>query len=145
MADDRKYKRTPACIALIVAALEHGTTRTAAAAAGGISLQTLSRWMDDDDDFVEAVTQAEGIAQQTITQALFDLAKDKGDVRAMELWLRKRCKEDWGDSSDPLSVKKDKREEEKHTIEMRSNKAALAAQLHAAKEGNLPIDPDEVG
>lgn len=127
------YKKTEAVVNAVVEALKNGATRTAAAAHAGICLDTLSTWMKIHPDFSEAVTRAEGVAEYSVSQHIFN--QSQNDWRAAETWLRRRRPKDWSDVEDLAR--------EMQYLQLRSEKLALAAALHAATANNIPTDPDE--
>ena len=90
------YKRTPLAAKRILLALKKGATRTAAAAKGGVSLDTFKRWCEEDAEFAESVVAAEGEAEASMSEVLFTAAK-KGEWRASESWLKRRRSREWGD------------------------------------------------
>jgi hypothetical protein len=93
-----EYKRTESNARKIVAALKKGATRTAAAAKAGLSLATLSRWCEADAEFAESIAIAEGCAEASVSEVLFDAATKGREWRAGESWLKRRRRHEWGDS-----------------------------------------------
>ncbi len=134
------YKKTDAVVKTILQQLEVGNTRTAAAATAGVSLSTFSRWFTEDADFSESVTRAEGKAESSMAQRLFNAADM--DWRAAERWLKMRRPSDWTDI-DPLDQLIKSHDIEIKALQLRAERVALAAALATAKTNNIPTDPDE--
>ena len=93
------HKRSALRRAAILNALRQGSTREAAAAAGGIARQTFWRWTQDEPAFADDVTMAEGQAEMAMVQAVSDAAES--DWRAASWWLERR-RPNW-----KLSVRRD--------------------------------------
>lgn len=94
-------KYSAARVKAICAALSEGATRTAAAQSNGINRDTLREWMQDYPAFSGAVMRAEAEAEQAMSRALHAAATGKEpDWRAAESWLKRRRREEWGDSLD---------------------------------------------
>lgn len=95
----RKTKRTPEVEKRILDALRVGATQKDAAAAAGIGENTLDDWKRADQDFRDAVTRAEGACAARMAARLYqEAAKDEGDWRAAESWLKRRRRSEWGDN-----------------------------------------------
>jgi transposase len=86
-------KRTPARKAVILAALEQGHTRVAAAALAGIHKTTLYDWVAVDPALAEAMDLAEAKAEAGVAQALMMAAGR--DWKAAITWLEHRRRIDW--------------------------------------------------
>ena len=107
----------------IVDALKTGNTRRASAAYGGISEDTLARWIESNAGFAEQVELAEAECEvamaaiirkaalgQTVkktkttktAEATITVVEEvfEYDWRAAETWLKRRKRADWGDSID---------------------------------------------
>lgn len=94
-------KCTPGRVRAICARLREGGTRTAAARSSGISLETFRQWMAGNLEFSAAVMRAEADAEQAMARAVYGAATGKEpDWRAAESWLKRRRREEWGDSLD---------------------------------------------
>ena len=102
MARPTKYSETLA--KGICDALQVGATRKASAEAVGIDYNTFLRWVARFDSFATDVTRAEAKAELRFTTALAKAAQgtesEPGDWRAAESWLKRRRRQDWGDSID---------------------------------------------
>lgn len=119
------WKRTPQAATAIIQALTMGATRTAAAAMGGISLATLSRWMVEDVEFADSIISAEGSAEYAMSQSLFSAGGS--DWRAAESWLKRRRRSVWGDN---VTVSADK------------EAAGIIAELFGEEAGgDTPVTP----
>lgn len=79
----------------VLAALENGCTRRAAAGAGGIHHATLYRWMDGDATFRDAVEKAENVAEARATTLVVKAAYE-GTWTAAAWWLERRRPEQYG-------------------------------------------------
>lgn len=90
----RPSKRQPETQAAIVAVLARGNTRTDAAAAVGISLDTFARWGHDDADFRAAVEKAE--AEARIKRVLIIEKAARTSWQAAAWHLERRDNEHWG-------------------------------------------------
>lgn len=95
-------KYSDALAAVICQKLSVGSTRTAAAESSGIHRDTFANWMASRSAFFHAVTRAEAEAEEkfirTIALAAKGTADVPGDWRAAESWLKRRRRDDWGDS-----------------------------------------------
>lgn len=77
--------------------LRNGSTRRAACWSNGICEDTFANWLKSKSDFSEQVKQAEALAEIKFTDVIADAAKN-GDVKAALEWLKRRRRDDWGDS-----------------------------------------------
>lgn len=91
---DRK-KQTQSTVNKILASLACGNTRKVSAYASGISLRTLQDWMDVDEDFSQAVHEAEA-TWESVHVATINTASKNGDWRAALTLLERRNPIDWG-------------------------------------------------
>ncbi|MBM3260349.1 MAG: hypothetical protein FJY99_11460 [Candidatus Sericytochromatia bacterium] len=91
----RPTKRNPAVEDQILRALAAGQARWPAAALAGISGNTLSRWISDDDAFALEVQRAEA---QAVATALGTITKAaaSGTWQAAAWWLEGRYPAEWG-------------------------------------------------
>jgi hypothetical protein len=87
--------------------LRSGYTRTAAAAAAGVTRMTFYRWMDD-DTFRDEVEKAEGMAEAAYTTAVANAVPRSWQAAAW--WLERRRYQDYA-RRDQLEVKMDLRAE----------------------------------
>jgi hypothetical protein len=98
----RPTKYTPERVKAITDALVSGSTRTAACGNGDITLETLADWMSRYPEFSVTVTRAEAKAELRFTNTLAAAAAGTdevpGDWRAAESWLKRRRRDDWGDT-----------------------------------------------
>jgi hypothetical protein len=95
----RPTKRTPETEAKILNALRVGASRKDAADAAGVDYSNFLRWTEQFREFREAVTRAEGEVAARMTARLYQEAtKDGGDWKASLEWLKRRRRDDWGDS-----------------------------------------------
>jgi hypothetical protein len=79
--------------------LRGGATRRDAAAASGISRETLRVWMADDLAFLALVEEAEGeCASLMAARLVAEARRSDGDWKAALAWLQRRRREEWGDS-----------------------------------------------
>ena len=76
--------------------LEDGSRRMAAAQMVGISYMTVYRQLKSDQEFAEAVDEAEMNVDEQVVDALFDAAVS-GNVTACQVWLYNRRPEQWSD------------------------------------------------
>ena len=79
----------------VLAALEAGCTRRAAAGAAGIHHATLYRWMDADATFRDTVEKAEDVAEARATSIVAKAAYE-GTWTAAAWWLERRRPEQYG-------------------------------------------------
>lgn len=86
----------------ILDAIEAGVSHAGAAKAARIAESTLQDWLARGRDgepgyaeFAVRLREAEGKAERTIVDKLFEAAK-KGNVGAMCFWLERRRHRDWG-------------------------------------------------
>lgn len=96
----RKTKRTPEVEKRIIDALRVGATQKDACAAAGISWETFDEWCKAFPEFSESVTRAEGACAALMAATLYEAARTGKDWRAAESWLKRRRREEWGDSLD---------------------------------------------
>jgi hypothetical protein len=78
----------------ITQALAAGNTRRAAAAGGGISEDTLARWVRRYAGFAEAIKSAEAEAERAHVGNIVRAAAE-GTWQASAWWLERRRPEDW--------------------------------------------------
>lgn len=102
----RKTKRTPELEEKIFEQLQLGCTRRAACAVAGISEETFYCWMREIPEFSELVVAAENQAEAGFTNVI-QKAAAAGDWRAAESWLKRRRRDDYGDSVDIKKVDDD--------------------------------------
>jgi len=101
----RPAKITKARKAVILAALEQGQTRTAAAALAGIHRSTLYDLMAREPDLAEAADLAEAKAEASVAKALYDQATGpRADFRAQVAWLERRRRVDWKPATATMEV-----------------------------------------
>jgi len=91
----RPTKRNPAVEDQILRALAAGQARWPAAALAGISGNTLSRWISDDDAFALEVQRAESRAVAAALGVITKAAAS-GTWQAAAWWLERRYPADWG-------------------------------------------------
>jgi hypothetical protein len=96
----RKTKRTPEVEKRILDALRVGATQKDACAAAGISWETFDEWCKAFPEFSESVTRAEGACAALMAATIYQAAREQKDWRAAESWLKRRRREEWGDSLD---------------------------------------------
>lgn len=77
--------------------LRAGCTRTASVASAGIDYKTFQAWMRRYSRFSSDVQKAEAEAENAMAKEIQSAAK-LGDWRAAESWLKRRRRDDWGDS-----------------------------------------------
>jgi transposase-like protein len=116
LGEGRRTKATPERIAFLLAALEAGDTRTAAAASVGVHIHTLSRWLVENEQLRDAVEVAESRAEHNYLGVIAKAAAD-GNWQPAAWWLERRK---WRDYA--------KRERVDVTIEMRHEMERLAEQ-----------------
>jgi hypothetical protein len=92
----RPTKYTAVISDVICESLRSGTTRTGAVAAANIAYDTFGEWMEHKPDFRYAVLRAEAEAENEMVKVLRSAAPD--DWRAAESWLKRRRRDDWGDT-----------------------------------------------
>lgn len=80
--------------AKILQALKAGNTRKAAYDYAGVGHDAFYRWLEEDRNFSESVSEAEATAEITCATTILNAAR-KGDWRAADTWLAKRRREDW--------------------------------------------------
>lgn len=81
-------KLTEPRVEAVLDALNHGATREAAAAAGGITRVTLWRWLNDDETLRNEVEKAEGRAEYAFTTVVANAAVSSWQAAAW--WLERR-------------------------------------------------------
>lgn len=96
----RKTKRTPEVEKRIVDALRVGASRKDACDAAGVGERTFYEWLEDFPQFSQAVTHAEGACASLMAATIYEAARGQKDWRAAESWLKRRRREEWGDSLD---------------------------------------------
>jgi len=99
MARPTKYNDAKA--AQITTLLRGGCTRKDAAGSVGISSDTLVRWSRSNADFAALVESAEAYAAVKMTTIVTAAAAT--EWRAALEWLKRRRREEWGDSADITS------------------------------------------
>ena len=105
MARPTKYSEERA--AAICKLLGDGCTRKAAYESNGISHGTFAEWLEKYPAFPESVTRAEAEAEAIFTKSIYKAATAyDADWRAAEFWLKRRRRDEWGDS---VNVDLDKR------------------------------------
>lgn len=91
----RPRKRTPTAQERILEALQLGATYKRAAAAAGISYDTLNDWMRDDLQFRQQVKEAEGVAAVAALRQIQRAAKS-GAWQAAAWILERRYPQEYG-------------------------------------------------
>jgi len=81
----------------IIDALRTGCSRRDAYEYGGIDAQTFATWLKRYSDFSVLVQEAESQAAVMHTANITKAAKD-GDWKASLEWLKRRRRDEWGDS-----------------------------------------------
>lgn len=80
--------------------LKRGCSRTAAVGTSGIDYVTFLSWMANNSIFSNAVHDAESVAEELVTNRLFEEATNpNGDWRATVEFLKRRRNKDWGDQT----------------------------------------------
>jgi transposase len=126
----RKTKRTPEVEKAITDALRVGASRKDAAAAAGVSERTFYEWMGHFPQFSQAVTRAEGQCAARMTARIYQEATaERGDWKAALEWLKRRRRDEWGDSIDVRKLSDDE----------------LIARATAALRGVDTTGPDATG
>ncbi len=92
--DDKKAEQ-------IATLLRSGCTRKDSAGSVGISPDTLVRWVRSNADFAALIESAEAYAAVKMTTLLTAAAAT--EWRAALEWLKRRRREEWGDSADITS------------------------------------------
>lgn len=101
----RPTKYTPANRKKILDALKNGALRKDAAEAAGVGTSTFSEWLNQFPEFSEAVEAAEAEVANACAARIVQEARDpSGDWKAALEYLKKRRRNDWGESLD-LKVK----------------------------------------
>lgn len=95
MARPTKYTETLA--SEICRHLKTGCTRRDAFNAVGISDETFANWLKNKLGFLEQVNRAEAEVANSMTRAVVKAGND-GDWRAALEWLKRRRRDEWGDS-----------------------------------------------
>ena len=95
MARPGRLAYTPETVKRIVDALGAGNTRRASAAYGGISEDTLARWIKRYADFADAVKSAEASAEVSHVARIAQ-ASQAGAWQASAWWLERRRHAEWG-------------------------------------------------
>jgi hypothetical protein len=90
-----RKKFTQTIVNKILASLASGNTRKVSALAAGISVRTLSEWMDSDEEFAQSVHEAEGTFEAAQVGTITTASKN-GDWRAALTLLERRNPIDWG-------------------------------------------------
>lgn len=93
----RPTKYTDALAAEICRHLKTGCTRRDAYNAVGISDETFANWLKNKLGFLEQVGRAEAEVANSMTRAVVKAGND-GDWRAALEWLKRRRRDEWGDS-----------------------------------------------
>ena len=95
----RPTKYTPEIEKKICDALAEGCTRKAAYGFVGVSANTFAEWLERFPTFLTSVTCAEAEAEAKFTKSLWKAATGyDSDWRAAESWLKRRRRDEWGDS-----------------------------------------------
>lgn len=100
--DARRAQHRDAKKAAICELLRRGSTIRASTAACGVNVQTFYNWQRDDPEFAAAVAAAEGEVETVMAACVADAAPT--DWRAAESWLKRRRRDEWGDSLDIQSI-----------------------------------------
>jgi hypothetical protein len=83
----------------ILTYLRGGATRRDAAAASGVSRDTLRHWMQENSAFSALVEEAEGECGALMAARLTaEARRSDGDWKAALAWLQRRRRDEWGDS-----------------------------------------------
>lgn len=90
----RRTKYSPKRVELVLDALRHGNTRTAAAAAAGIARGQLYSWMERFPTFRDDVEKAEADAELAMVSKITTAAVESWTAAAW--WLERRRPNDWG-------------------------------------------------
>lgn len=136
-----RSRRTRARRAVVIAALERGHTRAAAAALAGMHRVTLWEWTTADPDMAEACDMAEARAEASIVDTLIEQAHGK-DFRATLAWLQHRRRTDWK----PPTITQEVSGPDGGPIELADvrNKVASILDQYAAEgdQAGVPGQPD---
>jgi hypothetical protein len=89
----RPTKYSPEVVQRLTDALRGGNTRRASCAAGGISQETLARWLAENVDFRDAVEKAEGEAELRNLAVIQDATRTTWQAAAW--WLERKHKAEW--------------------------------------------------
>lgn len=84
--------------------LREGRGRYSAARALDVDPKDVKRRMQFDQGFRDSVLMAEEEASEKIEEKLWNLATVDGEKWAMELWLKRRYKDRWGDEPQTLKI-----------------------------------------
>lgn len=112
----RPTKLTPEIQELITKSLSYGATYKDAAEAAGVSYNTFNEWMKAGEnqkigkfrEFYELVKRTEAQCRNNFVSVIAKAAAS-GDWRAAEAYLKRRDRENWGDSvavtnTEPLRI-----------------------------------------
>lgn len=114
----------PRVIAAVLRSLAHGATRTAAAAAVGVTQHSLRRWIEADPEFALAVAKAEAQMETSLVDVIYATARAKNRegqptqaswLAAMTL-LERRHPENWA-RRDRIDISMEIRNEAKRIAE----------------------------
>lgn len=102
----RPSKLTPETQAVIIEAILYGSTYRDAAESAGVDYNTFNEWRKKGEDaksgqyheFNEAVTVANATCARNMVR-IIQSAAAKGDWKAALEWLKRRRRDDWGDSA----------------------------------------------
>ena len=98
----RPTKRTPAVATIVLDFISQGASKGIAAAAAGISADTLSRWIADDLRFGLKVAQAEaGFAMSCVSRIGLEIDNGRDGAKTALAWLERRYPNEWRPSPTP--------------------------------------------
>ena len=127
----RPTKRTPEVEAAILAAIEVGMTRTAAAAAVGVDRRTLASWTRRFATFRAEVEKAEARAAQRMVNQIVTAARTTWQAAAW--FLERRYPEDWG-----------RRERVDVSVDIRREAERLAAELGGVSADEIIAEAERI-
>ena len=97
-------KDTPDTKDAILQLLKEGNPRMIAAQCAGVSLDSLNRWVDRDDQFALLVRQAESVAVADRLQRISEASSKRGDWKA-DTWILERThKQIFGNENNKLGA-----------------------------------------
>ena len=97
-------KDTPDTKDAILQLLKEGNPRQIAAQGAGVSLDSLNRWVDRDDQFALLVRQAESVAVADRLQRISEASSKRGDWKA-DTWILERThKQIFGNETNKLGA-----------------------------------------
>lgn len=84
--------------------LREGRGRYSAARALDVEPADVKRRLQFDQSFRDKVLMAEEEASEKVEEQLWELATKQGEKWAMELWLKRRYKDRWGDEAQTIKI-----------------------------------------